>query len=142
MQIESWIYEQILNKMPTVPPETGGILGWKRPRWICAVDFDRGIPAPKGMQYCPDVGRLNAVIEEWGKKSVRFAGIFHSHRAGNEKLSKEDLRYAKMIMNTMPDDIETLYFPIVIPGQKMIPYLARRTENGEIDIREDEIIIL
>ena len=125
MTIDQHTYNTLCNTFAPVPPEAGGILG-SRNGCICAFVYDPGTPDISRNCYTPDVDFLNSVIEQWQEEGITFCGIVHSHPAGHRKLSNVDLAYIQTIMNCMPESVQELFFPIVIPGEGIFPYLARR----------------
>lgn len=142
MRIHTRVYEQIMYSMPSVPPESGGIIGMNQNGLICDVWFDKGIECSGGMVYQPNIERMNEIIAAWQEKGIIFSGIFHSHRPGNEFLSLEDLSYVRAIMYESSPIVNELYFPVVIPQIKIVPYLALREDGGEIAIIKKEIKII
>lgn len=141
MKIERQILYQIIQEMPTMPPEIGGIIGGKDDiATVYAVDKGKG---SRGCCYRPDINILNSIIDRWEVEQYTFMGIFHVHFYGCETISRGDREYIEIIMQTMPKRVNSLFFPIVVqPQEKMIPYYAYRTINDKIIIRRDELIIL
>lgn len=125
MTIDQHTYNTLCNTFAPVPPEAGGILG-SRNGCICAFVYDPGTPDISRNCYTPDVDFLNSVIEQWQEEGITFCGIVHSHPAGHRKLSNVDLAYIQTIMNCMPAQIRELYFPVIIPGEGIFPYQAKR----------------
>lgn len=125
MTIDQHTYDALSAAFSPVPPEAGGILG-SRNGCICVFVYDPGIPDISRNCYTPDVDFLNRVIEQWQEEGITFCGIVHSHPAGHRKLSNVDLAYIQTIMNCMPAQIRELYFPVIIPGEGIFPYQARR----------------
>ncbi|MCM1500840.1 MAG: hypothetical protein NC124_20470 [Clostridium sp.] len=141
MIISNEILSQILECMPLVPPETGGIIGGKNGQ-ICLWEYDAGYPE-KGCAYRPDVTFLNKIIEEWVNQGYSFMGIFHVHFGGSKELSDGDKRYIEKIMKAMPPYITQLYFPVVVQqDRRMVSYAACKDMSGDITIRKDEIKVL
>lgn len=140
MMIYLGVYESIL-KCPAVPPETGGILGC-RDGIISEFFFDSGMPVYDRASYIPDCEKLNGVILEWEKQGVQFCGIVHSHKNGQATLSQNDKNYIAAIMAAMPETVQRLYFPVVLPGVALYSYQAIRRSGNAIDIHEDSIQIL
>lgn len=91
--------------------------------------------------YKPNTEMLNHSISAWHAQGIRFCGIFHSHPPGQRTLSHGDLAYIRTIMDAMPDGVDQLYFPIVIPGEGIYPFVAERTESG-LQIRKDEMELI
>ena len=138
MKIHTGILNEVLNCMPSVPPETGGIMGGKEGR-ICLWEYDMGYPQ-KGCEYRPNVIFLNRVIEEWVNQGYDFMGILHVHFGGSRNLSGGDKRYIEKIMRAMPLYITRLYFPIVVqPDRQIVSYVACKNLLGGIKIMKDEI---
>ena len=140
MNIQKEVLELIYQQTHNLAFESGGILG-KTNGIITNVDFDKGVYQIK-CSYEPNVDRFNIIIDEWQKKKIEFCGIFHIHFFGVSTLSEGDISYIKTIMTAMPDVINQLYFPIVLPEKKkIIPYCASR-ENDSIKIELDELKII
>ena len=125
MTIDQHTYNTLCNIFAPVPPEAGGILGSKD-NCICAFVYDPGTPDTTLNCYTPDVDFLNGVIEQWQNQGISFCGLVHSHPSGHQRLSNIDLSYIQTIMGCMPESVQELFFPVVIPGEGIFPYLARR----------------
>lgn len=125
--------------LPLVPPETGGILGEKG-GVICSLYLDQKNQSKQRAIYSPDVKTLNKVICRWAMDDICFAGMFHSHFPNQCTLSIDDKKYIESIFHSIPISVESLFFPLVIPEIKILPFKAVRTESG-ILINEDTIII-
>jgi len=67
--------------------------------------------------------------------------MFHSHPPKQEKLSSGDIQYIHTILNSMPERIADLYFPIIIPGIRLISFRAYRY-GGHIVICNDKINVI
>lgn len=138
MKIGNEILSDVLKRMPSVPPEAGGIIGGKEGR-VCLWKYDAGY-FERGCAYRPNVQFLNDVIASWIDKGYDFMGIVHVHFGNSNTLSDGDKRYIEKIMRAMPNFIEQLYFPIVVqPKRQFIPYVAYRSEIGEVVIAEDDL---
>lgn len=129
MTIDQHTYNVLSAAFSPVPPEAGGILG-SSDGCICAFVYDPGTPDMSRNCYTPDVDFLNRIIEQWQDQGIAFCGIVHSHPPGQQNLSEADLEYIQTILNCIPKQIHALYFPIVIPGEGIFPYLAKR--NGAV----------
>ena len=136
-----FIYEnvlcQLLNFVPDVPPETGGILGGMGgviSRFWLDVGNQYDI-------YVPNVEKINQIISDWQKAGIEFYGIFHSHSENNESLSSADKRYIVKIMRSMPPQVTHLYFPLVYPKVRVIPYRAE-ISNQCVTIVQETIEIM
>lgn len=141
MRIFEKTYWQLMDAMPVVPPEIGGILGGS-PSVICEYKIDTGTGKGCGCSYAPDVEMLNAEIKEWQKRGIAFQGMFHTHFFGVRTLSDGDIAYITAIMQTMPQSLSELHFPVVVlPDREMTSYLAVRSGN-EVTIREETVTIL
>lgn len=139
MLISQDAYQEILSAFSPVPPEAGGILGGFD-GIICYFAFDAGTHTPDHASYCPDVERLNSIISHWHASGIGFYGMVHSHPAGQETLSSGDRLYIRRIMECIPGRTASLYFPILIPGKKLVSFVAEK-ELDHIEIRSDAIII-
>lgn len=140
MQILSHEYQKIVRSCPIVPPEVGGLLGSVNHVIVSCV-FDYGTPANDKAIYQPSIKMLNEHIKQWQTQGIEFAGLFHSHPAGQYCLSSDDELYITRILNAMPPHLSTLYFPVVLPRDKMFSYIGHRTTNG-ITIYSDSIQLI
>lgn len=141
MKIHKEILNHVLVDMPSIPPEAGGIIGGKNGE-ICLWEFDRGC-GDMGCVYRPNVISLNDKIAGWMDNGFDFMGILHVHFGGAGCLSDGDRTYIQRIMKAMPDSIEQLYFPLFVQPQKeLISYKAVRDKFGEIEIKQDEVVII
>lgn len=141
MKILKAVYDSLLREMPSLPPETGGILGG-RCGMITHYRLDKGrctLTSPA--HYQPDIELLNRVIQQWQSNKIEFYGLFHSHYSRDTRLSHGDRKYIAKIMLAMPPDIHTLYFPLVLPGATMIGYQASRNGTA-VQIVCDKIELL
>lgn len=141
MKISREILYEILNCMPSIPPEAGGILGGKEGK-ISLWKYDKGC-SEGGCTYSPNVNILNRVIAEWIEQGYDFMGILHVHFGGSAVLSDGDKRYIEKIMRAMPEYITNLYFPIVVqPDRRVVSYMACKDMPGNITILENETEVL
>lgn len=140
MLITYTAYHQILSSFPHVPPEAGCILGAKD-GIICKFHIDSGIPRYDAGIYTPNVHALNKTITTWSQEGIHFYGIAHSHPNGQTELSANDIAYIRTIMNSMPKFVNSLYFPLVFPGKKIVSFIGVRSSN-EFNIMPDNITII
>ena len=140
MKISEYIYRDLLRRLSPVPPETGGILGAGKQGIIEHIYLDRSVQSVDCAVYVPCVEQLNDQIIEWGEKGIRFCGIFHTHMLHEKTLSGSDVKYIEYIMTSLPENYSNMYFPIVHPGVRMIPFLAKK-EDGIIIIEQEELCI-
>lgn len=132
MFIRKHILWQLLNSVPDTPPETGGIIGGEGDVVSC-------FWLDKGNQYdiyVPNVKEINRIISDWQKSDIEFYGVFHSHSIHNQSLSLADERYIVKIMRSMPPHIIRLYFPLVFPKIRVIPYRAEIKNQCVTIVRE------
>ena len=113
MRIKKEIYYSILTSVKDIPPESGGILG-EKDGIIQFVVYDEGVKNEKLCSYAPNVEKLNVVIQKWQEEGILICGMFHTHFFGVETLSEGDVNYINMIMEQMPEEIKTLFFPIIV----------------------------
>lgn len=140
MNILHNVLENLLCALPYAPPEMGGILGGKA-GIVSTFIIDTGLDhANHYGRYYPDVQKLNQVINNWAKNGISFYGIFHSHFPGGNQLSPGDKKYIQRIMLSMPPDINTLYFPLILPAE-IVGYQANRS-GSQICICRNDIITL
>jgi len=141
MKIKSDVLEKIISLYPIVPPENGGVLGGIN-GVICEYYHDGFNDITDAAMYVPNVKLLNNVIDEWNKIGVEFVGLIHSHISDNESLSGGDKEYIREVFKVMPDTINMLFFPVMLPKYKtIIPYIAKR-ESGNIRFIKDEIHVV
>lgn len=127
MKIKADIYRKLISETPVPPPETGGILG--RQADVVTQYFPDCGNSPFPAHYRPDVMKLNRVIAGWQAEEIAFCGIYHSHYPCDTALSEEDCLYIRKIMGAMPQDICALHFPLVLPKERLIGYLASKEAN-------------
>lgn len=123
MIIDRHIHHALCTSFAPTPPEAGGILGQQN-GCICAFAYDPGTPDLTRNCYTPNVDFLNRIIAQWLEQGITFCGIIHSHPPGQRQLSEADLSYIRAIRDCMPEQISELYFPIIIPGEGIFPYLS------------------
>ncbi|MCI5728235.1 MAG: hypothetical protein MR374_01660 [Clostridia bacterium] len=141
MKILASVYQRILDSMPAVPPEIGGILG-SIDGVICECQVDAGCPIHCGCFYSPNVDFLNDTIKNWQSKGIVFHGIFHTHFFGVQTLSDGDMAYINVILQAMPTHISELYFPVVVlPEKIVVSYLAIH-DGKMVNIKNDELSIV
>lgn len=140
MVITEKVVSKIFENIGDVPPEIGGIIG-ASDLCIDYVAVDIGFTGVKACSYMPNVKFLNDVIKEWQEEGVEFKGIFHSHYFGIKTLSDGDKKYIRLIMRSMPVEIESLYFPIaVMPERELVVYKAYRYKE-KVKIESEKLII-
>ena len=141
MIITQNVYKKILTAYPVPPPEQGGILGIKD-GIVCEYFHDGSRGNTHRAVYEPDTELLNRVIGNWADNGICFAGIVHSHIAGQETLSADDSEYINVIFNAMPEDITELYFPIIIPEKNALISYSTQREKQTVVIRPDDVQII
>lgn len=135
MTIEKEVFEKIIFLSSKASKEVGGIIGGKD-NCISYFAIDEGIHTNERCIYKPNVIFLNEIINDWEQIGIDFYGLFHTHRGGGS-LSEKDIRYIKIIMNSMPNSIKELFFPVINCEEKtMIIYMA---ENKKEDIEIKKI---
>ena len=116
MQIKKSVYKQMLHAYAPTPPEQGGMLGIENGT-VCAYMHDDSPAAADRAVYIPDVVKLNQTLAKWKRKGILFAGLVHSHPAGQNSLSGGDIQYIEAIFARLPKDIVCLYFPLILPDE-------------------------
>lgn len=139
MEIRHQIYQKLLHSFPAVPPEAGAVLGGQNGT-VTHFAYDSGIPCYESAIYTPSTDELNKVIQKWSGHDISFYGIAHSHPPGQVELSISDMAYIMRIMDHMPDSIQALFFPLVIPGERIIPFVGHRA-SGTISISPDTVLL-
>ena len=123
------VYKKIFESFPVPPPEQGGIIGIKN-GVVCEYYHDASCDVTNSLVYVPDVLLLNKIIQDWEERQIQFAGIVHSHPIGQESLSSGDKEYIQLVFDSLPEHINKLFFPIVIPAQDMMfCYVAEKSEE-------------
>lgn len=140
MKILANVLNYIINFYSTVPPESGGILGGTQ-NTITEYYHDNSIQSDMIAEYIPNIFHLNIKIHTWYKNGIEFYGLIHSHPSAEDTLSSSDIDYITNIMKAIPETNLSLYFPIIIPHQKIIPYIAQKKDNN-IKISKDILQII
>lgn len=140
MYIKKNIFAKLLSACPACPPETGGLLGGQKGTVIQFV-LDSGCRTKREDFYIPNTEYLNSVIAQWQAEGVEFLGVFHTHPKGAQMLSRADCAYIETIMQSLPEAVRRLYFPIVIPQTDIIVFCAER-RDGQMVIRQEQIVLV
>lgn len=132
MMISKRLLKEIMDNLPKKLPETGGIIGGTNGN-ITTYWIDEVQKTKQSMcSYVPDTDKMNSIIEKWFNEGIEFLGIFHTHYYGVKTLSEADKDYMCRIINSMPESIKILYFPVfVFPNNEMILY-AIKNQTMEI----------
>lgn len=140
MYIKKEVYNKILFDTPKLPPESGGILGGYDGKVTLFVS-DKGKSLSSSYKYEPNTELLNTTINNWLNNDVEFMGIYHSHPKNCEKLSVADIEYINQVMRSVSDYTDKLYFPLVIPKEKIISFYGLIVAD-EIKIFQDVIQLI
>ncbi len=117
----------INGHVDNAPPEIGGIMGSLDGHKVTEIIMDEPEGPRYNCCYAPNVKFLNNCISDWKKSNVKFMGLFHTHYAGVKTLSSADVKYITSIMDAMPEEIKSLFFPVfVLPQREMICYKASK----------------
>jgi len=139
MVIEQKVYTELIKFCPTVPPETGGIIGGQN-NIISMYKFDKLSDNSFYSSYEPNTAYLNGIISLWEENDIEFYGVFHSHFLGGDVLSEPDKEYIMRIMEAVTPIITKLYFPLIFPRNGIVPYMAVR-KKSRVTIKRDTLII-
>ncbi len=140
MVINNRVYEQIKQFVDEQSSEVGGLLG-AVDSVITSTIPDSGLETVCGCEYRPNTRFLNAEIKKWNNRGISLAGIYHTHFHCVETLSEGDCEYAKTILLSMPENIDSLYFPVVVlPEKGLIPYLCRLC-NGQLHVTREKLVV-
>lgn len=127
MIIRSYVLNKLLEELPDKPPEVGGVIGGTKEEITTYWLDDVQRCECKMCSYSPNVDSINKVIKEWQNINIRFLGLFHTHYFSVNTLSDGDIDYMKRIIRNMPENIEKLYFPIVVfPEKEMTLYVMEK----------------
>lgn len=141
MRIYRKIFDDIVNIAIDAPPEVGGIIGGHNDV-VKTHYMDMGISSVKACSYTPNVSLLNGIISEWSAEGIQFMGIYHTHFFGVQTLSEGDTRYIRNILLSMPDEIDSLYFPLVVfPSRTMVCFKAIKKLDS-IEIYNDSLVLI
>lgn len=138
MYITKEVYNKIVDKTPKPPPEMGGAI-FQKNDVVSQFVFDNGL-CEYG-KYTPNVDFLNNQIKEFAEKGYEFCGVFHSHFPFGEKLSDDDKKYIEIITSSLKNQINKLYFPIILPSDKLISYCSY-IKDGKVIITDDNLFII
>lgn len=142
MIITAVAYRYLISNAYEETGEIGGILGGTADGCVTDVIFDKPSTAVNRYYYEPNTSFLNEYIAEWQQKEIVFLGMFHSHVADVSALSNGDRRYIDKIMSVMPEQICSLWFPILVfPQKRLCCYRADRS-NGRITISQEPLRII
>lgn len=134
------VYQQIVENISLVPPETGGILGADDRNIIVEYFCDSGI-GNDDYSYTPNIKKLNEIIYLWFRRDIKFVGIFHSHTEYDTSLSLKDIEYIKTILLSLNEITDECLFPIVFPRLKMVFFKAKMI-NSNVIISEEKFICI
>ncbi len=141
MRICRSIFNEIINIPADAPPEVGGIIGGNG-GIVTDHYLDTGVNSDIACSYTPDVSLLNTIISEWATKGIQFMGIYHTHFFDVQTLSDGDIRYIEKILLSMPEGVDSLYFPLVIfPRRTMVCFKAIKNLSG-IEICSDNLVLI
>jgi len=140
MVISAKLYHEIVRSFGPVPPENGGIIGCVGNE-VCAFCLDHAHMIMERNCYIPNAAFLSEVATKWSACGISFAGIVHTHPSNQRELSSSDRQYVCEVMGALRRDCESLYFPLVFPGEEIVSYIAYHGSN-EIIIEPDEITII
>lgn len=135
------IFDEIVNVAIDAPPEIGGIIGGDN-NVVKTHYMDMGVSSLKACSYTPNVSLLNGIISEWSVEGIQFMGIYHTHFFEVRTLSEGDVRYIRNILLGMPDEIDSLYFPLVVfPSRTMVCFKAIKKLDS-IEICNDNLVLV
>lgn len=141
MKIKKSVFEEIIKTEISVK-EIGGLLGADFYGNIVRTVIDKGIDDRSKYVYYPNIMLFNRVIIEWADLNIRFGGIFHTHYAHDAFLSDEDIKYIERLFDEVKNEIEVLYFPILlVPSKQLIPFKVIKGSNETCLIERDTLII-
>lgn len=133
MKILKSVYDSILRNSLNPPPESGGILGGSNFMITCYIPDIHNTGNGYDI-YIPNVEFLNRTITDWKTKGITFYGMYHTHFPKGNELSNGDKEYIHQIMRA--NQHTKLYFPIVIPNQKMVCYCAEILDSQLVISRQ------
>jgi len=139
------VFSIIINISRLNTVEIGGIIGGKmckKKEIISRFSFDNYCQPNKSEYYVPDTKNLSKIITHWQERGTTFYGVFHSRLDTSKELSSADKEYIKNIMLAMPDEVDHLYFLLVLPKcEKIIAFKAIKHDNYFNIIKDDIEII-
>ena len=139
MKMMSSLFEVILSRYSSVPPERGGILGMVGDVVQEYVHDDAETVLERAV-YVPDITFLNQCIREWSSRGVKFAGMVHSHPPNQRNLSSGDLEFIKRLYQHNPDLWPT-YFPLVIQQRELVVFRVMMS-SGSMEVEKDNLLFV
>lgn len=82
--------------------------------------------------------KIDKVIAQWQRNGIEFYGIYHTHPICDDRLSPQDISYITAVMDALSQDVEYLYFPVILPNKKMTAYKV--VNKGQIIIVKEPVI--
>lgn len=128
IKISNQLLKEIIFNPIGYSRETGGFVGINDDV-IVQYMFDEGMTSSDFFTYRPDVTKFNKFIAMCNKKGIKEYGILHTHLNENGVLSNNDIVYITSILEINAQILE-MYFPVVIPGNAMRIYKAKRNMNN------------
>lgn len=118
------VFNEIINIPVYALLKFGGIIGGNSgigtERYL-----DTGAISGISYSYTPNVSMLKTIISEWTTKGIQSMGIYHIQFFDVQTLSDGDIRYIGKALLSMPEEIDSLYFPLVIfPNRIMVCFKA------------------
>lgn len=130
LHITKHLYQRIIDDHFSAEFETGGFIGVECGE-ICRYYFDRGSGQEYSGKYRPISEKLDIVLSSWEAEGIQLFGILHRHLNNLDELSFEDINFIRELFE-MNEWLKTMYFPIVIPGDRMTVYCAKRNTKSII----------
>lgn len=122
------LYEIIINDHVSDMFETGGFIGIQNNE-ICRYRFDSGIKQKYAGMYRPNSIELDMTLTSWMDEGISIFGIVHRHLNNLDQLSLEDICFIKELLK-VNEWIKVMYFPIVIPKDKMTVFGVERISGN------------
>lgn len=141
MRIYKSVFDKIINIPVNIPSEVGGIVGGNG-GIVTDYCYDTGVASDIACSYTPNVSLLNSIISEWSTNGIQFMGIYHTHFFGVQTLSDGDIRYIDKILLSMPERIDSLYFPVVVLPQRTMVCFKTIKKFDSIEIYNDKLILI
>lgn len=139
MKIKNDVYISILTSYTSTVPEQGGLLGAKDGKIVAYYHDSEASVCSSRAAYIPNTVNLNAKIQEWIGEGITLAGMIHSHPKDEYTLSDSDMTYISKVFESLEVG-SILYFPVIVSGGSLIPYVITKNEVG-LSVAQEEIDI-
>lgn len=122
IQVTTTAHDQALKYLKWRGREEGGLLLGPADHH-CVTHFipdEEGVGTPGS--FTLGASWLNAVLKKYVALGLDAKGVIHMHPPGYQRLSSQDMEYARKLMGNPKNTVDRLLMPLVVDG-RMIPYI-------------------